>query len=92
MAEQEIKVVFQDHLKGGVYCNNAIITHTREEFIVDFMVIVPPTGAVTSRVIMSPPHIKRVLSALQENIKKYEDKFGEIKPAEKPKGKLGFHK
>ena len=90
--QQEIKVSFPEHLRGGAYCNNMVVSHTREEFIMDFMVIVPPTGAVTSRVIMSPPHTKRMISALQDNVKKYENKFGEIKPAEEPKGKLGFLK
>ena len=28
---------------------------------------------------MSPMHVKTLMFALQDNIKKYEDKFGEIK-------------
>ena len=80
----EIKVSFPEQIKGGVYCNNAIIIHTREEFIMDFMMITPPIGAVVSRVIMSPGHMKRTISALQSNLKKYEEKFGEIKEAPKP--------
>jgi hypothetical protein len=87
---QEIKVSFPEHLKGGVYCNNMFVTHTREEFIMDFMMIAPPTGAVTARVVISPGHMKRVISALQDNLKKYEEKFGKITAAEEPKGKLGF--
>ena len=34
---------------------------------------------VKSRVIISPIHTKTFLLALQDNIKKYEKKFGEIK-------------
>ena len=34
---------------------------------------------VKSRVIMSPMHVKTLMFALRDNIKKYEDKFGEIK-------------
>jgi len=96
MAEQtqpkEIKVEFPSNLRGGVYCNNMVVAHTREEFIMDFMMLAPPAGAVTARVIMSPGHMKRTIAALQENLKKYEEKFGKIQEAaEPPKGKIGFH-
>jgi len=88
---QEIPIAFPDHLKGGVYCNNMLVAHTKEEFIMDFMMVAPPTGAVTARVVISPGHMKRVIFALQDNLKKYEDKFGKITAAEEPpKGKLGF--
>jgi len=89
--QQEIQIAFPEHLKGGVYCNNMIVMHTKEEFIMDFMMIARPSGAVTARVVISPGHMKRVISALQTNIKKYEDQFGKITEAEDPgKGKLGF--
>jgi hypothetical protein len=95
MAEQtqpkEIQLDFPSHLKGGVYCNNMVVTHTREEFIMDFMMIAPPAGAITARVIMSPGHMKRTVVALQENLKKYEEKFGKLQEAAEPtKGKIGF--
>ncbi|MDD5037960.1 MAG: DUF3467 domain-containing protein [Dehalococcoidales bacterium] len=89
---QKIQVAFPDHLKGGVYCNNMIITHTKEEFIMDFMMIAPPAGAVTARVIMSPGHMKRTVAALQNNLRKYEEQIGKIEEAPEPgKGKIGFH-
>lgn len=90
---QEIKIEFPNELKGGVYCNNLIVSHTKEEFIMDFMVIAPPVGAVTSRVIMSPGHMKRTISALQDNLRRYEQKFGSLTEAPEPvKGKIGFQK
>lgn len=88
---QEIKVNFPPQLQGGVYSNSMVVSHTKEEFIMDFMMVAPPSGAVTARVIISPGHMKRILFALQENIKKYESQFGTISQAEEPKGKLGFH-
>ena len=87
---QEIKVNFPPQLQGGVYANNMLVAHTKEEFIMDFMMVVPPTGAVTSRVIISPGHMKRIINALQDNVKKYEASFGTIQAAEEPKGKIGF--
>lgn len=82
---QEIKVNFPNGLKGGVYSNNVIIQHTREEFIMDFILAAPPEGSVNARVIVSPGHIKRILEALKDNIAKYEQSFGPIKIAEEPK-------
>jgi len=86
----EIQVKVPDSVMAGVYANNVIITHTKEEFIFTFMMITPPQGIVTSRVIMSPSHTKRLVNALQDNIKKYETDIAKIEPATEPKGKLGF--
>jgi hypothetical protein len=88
----EIKVKLQDQLVGGVYANGLQISHTREEFIMDFLMIAPPTGTVTARVITSPGHMKRILSAMAENIKRYEEKFGQIRQADEPSphGSIGF--
>ena len=93
MAEEkrDIKVKLPDEIKGGVYANNTIIAHTVEEFILDFLVVLPPEGVVTARVIVSPGHIKRIFNALQDNISKYEKNYGIIKQAEAPKV-VGFVK
>jgi hypothetical protein len=85
---QDIKVNFPPNLHGGVYSNNMVVTHTKEEFVLDFLMVVPPAGTVTARVIVSPGHMKRILAALQENISKYENAFGTIQIAEEPKGKI----
>ena len=68
----------------GEYANFAIITHSSSEFIVDFARMLPglPKAQVRSRVILAPEHAKRLLSALQENIMRYERQFGPIKMPE----------
>ncbi len=86
--EQDIKVNFPPNLHGGVYSNNMVVTHTKEEFVLDFIMVAPPAGAVTARVIVSPGHMKRILAALQDNIAKYEKNFGTIQVAEEPKGQI----
>jgi len=87
---KEIKISFPEKVQGGVYANNMVVSHTKEEFILDFIMVAPPAGTVTSRVIVSPGHMKRILEALRENISKYERSFGTIQIAEEPKGKIGF--
>ena len=87
---KEIKISFPEKVQGGVYANNMVVSHTKEEFILDFIMVAPPTGTVTARVIVSPGHMKRVLEALRDNLSKYEKSFGTIQIAEEPKGKIGF--
>jgi hypothetical protein len=85
---KEIRVNFPKELAGGAYSNNMVVSHTKEEFIMDFLMVAPPSGALTARIIVSPGHIKRIIKALQENISRYEQKFGSIQPAEEPMEKV----
>jgi len=38
-----------------------------------------PKAKVKSRVILTPQHAKRLLAALNENVKKYQSQYGDIK-------------
>ena len=84
----QIKASEKD-LKGR-YANLAMINHTKEEFVVDFLNVLPPTGVLASRVFLSPGHAKRLAKALMENVKKYEDKFGKIDEIKENEQKIGF--
>jgi ABC-type Na+ transport system ATPase subunit NatA len=55
-----------------------------EEFLLDFVNVFPPEGIVNARIIISPGHLKRVIRALVENVRKYEDHHGEIPEAAEP--------
>jgi len=88
---KQMQVKVTDEILKGVYANMVQVGHTPEEFILDFMNLFPPTGVLTSRVILSPGHTKRIAAALTDNIKKYEQQFGEIKESKGPEGKeIGF--
>ena len=89
--QQQIQIKVKDDDLKGVYSNLMQVLHTKEEFILDFFLVSPPTGILTSRVVMSPGHLKRMIKALQENLGKYEEKFGKIEEAEAPEVKLGFN-
>ena len=90
--QKKIPIDFPAQLKGGAYANNMMVMHTREEFILDFLMVGPNTGAVTARIIMSPGHTKRMIAALQENMRKYEQQHGSLTAAEEPRGHIGFVK
>lgn len=89
----QMQIKINDEVLKGVYANALQIGHTKEEFILDYMNLVPPQGIAVSRVFISPGHMKRIVSALQDNLKKYEEQFGKIAMAETPKsdGKVGFN-
>lgn len=91
MEQQQIKIRARDEELKGNYSNSMQVLHTKEEFILDFFLVSPPEGVLTSRVIMSPGHLKKMINALKENLKKYEEKFGEIKEAEITEAKIGFN-
>jgi hypothetical protein len=88
---REIKINLPAHLQAGAYANNMVVTHTREEFIMDFSFITSTVGTVSARVVTSPGHIKRIISALEDNVKKYESQFGTIIQAEKTGGTSGYN-
>ncbi len=90
--QKKIQIDFPSQLKGGAYANNMMVMHTKEEFILDFLMVGPNVGAVTARVIMSPGHTKRMIAALQENMRRYEQQHGSLTAAEEPRGHLGFVK
>ena len=71
----------------GRYANLAVITHGPNDFFLDMILMAPntPKARVQSRIIMTPENAKQLLMALNENIRKYEANFGEIKPRQ-PKG------
>jgi len=77
----------------GVYANLVMITHSPSEIILDFARIMPglPKAKIQSRIIMTPQHAKLLLKALEDNIKKYEARFGEIKLHGLEERRVGFN-
>ena len=78
--KNQLNIEINDEVSQGTYSNLAIITHSPNEFIVDFAQLMPgtPKAKVRSRVIMNPVNAKRLYKALAENISKYEQQFGTI--------------
>lgn len=83
--QHQLKIKAKDDDLKGSYSNLMQVAHTKDEFILDFFIVSPPQGILCSRVIMNPGHLKRMRKALDENISKYEEKFGKIEEAEAPK-------
>ena len=86
--KNQINIELNEDVAQGLYSNLAVITHSSSEFVLDFVRIMPgvPKAKVKSRIILTPEHAKRLLMALQDNIKKYESLHGPVKNADKPSG------
>ena len=88
-----IQIELDEKIAEGIYSNLVIIAHSPSEFILDFIRTVPgaPKAKVQSRIIMTPISLKNLNRALEENVKKFEEKFGEIKISDEKSDKtIGF--
>ncbi len=82
--QQQMKIKVDEDKLPGNYANQAIIMHSKDEFIIDFVAAIPPEPALASRVILAPGHFKRIVTALTEHLKNYENQHGEITVSHDP--------
>ncbi|MBI5265798.1 MAG: DUF3467 domain-containing protein [candidate division Zixibacteria bacterium] len=78
---QQINIELGEKEAEGIYVNLAMITHSPTEIVIDFSRVMPrtPKSRVLARIIMTPMHAKLLSNALEDNLKKFEAQFGEIK-------------
>ena len=78
--KNELKIELTPEVASGHYSNLAVISHSGNEFYLDFISVAPnmPQAKVQSRIIMTPENAKNLLFALRDNNTKYEENFGEI--------------
>jgi hypothetical protein len=87
---QKVQIKATDEKLAGTYANMMQVSHTKEEFVLDFVNILPPSGQLVSRILLSPAHAKRIMLALQENIQRYETQFTKIEGQASDKTGFGF--
>ena len=80
--KNQLQIQLRPEMAEGKYSNLAMIGHTPNDFLIDFIFAAPgmPQAPVVSRVVMTPENAKQLLFALRDNVQKYEAQFGEIKP------------
>lgn len=78
---QRINIELGEKEAEGIYANLAMISHSPNEIIIDFARVMPgsPKSRVQARIIMTPAHAKMLKRALEDNIKRFEKQFGEIR-------------
>jgi hypothetical protein len=85
----QLQVTTGDELSRGHFSNNLLIAHSNEEFILDWILNSPSGMHLVSRIVVTPGHAKRILGALTENLRRYEQTFGAISVFDAPDQK--FH-
>ena len=77
----QINIELSEEIAEGEFANLAMIAHSSSEFVIDFIRLMPgiPKAKVKARIVITPEHAKRLLTALNENIERYEASFGVIK-------------
>ena len=79
--QTQINMELGEREAEGVYSNFVVISHSLSEFVLDFARVLPgtPKSKVFARIIMTPPNVRALQTALEANVKKYEDQFGKIR-------------
>lgn len=72
----KIQIVTGDEMSRGRYSNNMVVVHSPEEFIIDWLLNSHGGAHLVSRIIISPGHMKRIIGALTENLRRYEKTHG----------------
>jgi hypothetical protein len=91
--EIQLQVQLDDDIAQGMYVNMAMVNHNETEFALDFLYVQPqqPKAKVRARILTSPKHAKRFLLALQENLGKFEARFGTIDVSGPGPGDIDVH-
>jgi hypothetical protein len=84
--QQTIQIEIDPATANGAFVNMALVNHTETEFTLDLIYVQPqaPKAVVRARAITTPKHLKRLLHAIQDNLAKYEARFGTVDVGEMP--------
>ena len=82
----QIQIEIDPTVANGAFINLAMVNHTDTEFTLDLMYLQPqqPRAVVRSRAILTPKHLKRLVHALEETLRRYEARFGAVDLGDAP--------
>jgi hypothetical protein len=82
----QIQIEIDPATAVGAFVNMAMVNHTETEFTLDLVYVQPqaPRATVRARAITTPKHMKRLMLAIQDNLQKYEARFGAIELGDAP--------
>src|SRR4026209_2876462 len=88
----DMQVQADEQTLSGKYSTLAQVTHTPEEFWIDFLAVLPnpQIARLLARIILSPGHAKRLGQAILDNVSKYEQSYGVINEGRNPAPNVGF--
>ena len=82
----QLQIEIDPATANGAFVNMVLVNHNETEFTLDLVYVQPqaPKGTVRARAITTPKHMKRLLAAIQDNLAKYEARFGVIDVGDAP--------
>ena len=86
----EIQITGGHDMRGGIWANFAMVSHSPHEFTIDFVRLDyvtqnPIQGIIVQRVNMSPLFVEQLINALRENLDKFAKSMPDgMSPEEKP--------
>lgn len=75
---QQVSALVPEHVARGVFSTGAVVLGGTHEFILDFLLRMQQPQQVAARIILPPTVVQQFLGALKENIRKFEDRFGDV--------------
>ncbi|MBX3145033.1 MAG: DUF3467 domain-containing protein [Trueperaceae bacterium] len=86
----QLKFEIDKETARGRPTNGAVLAHTADEFLFDFVLIMPgQPPVVTARLVTSPRHAKALLRSLEDNVRRFEARFGTIPEPQKNEARFG---
>ena len=84
-SKRQLKLEFPASM-SAVYSNGALVSQTTNEIVLDFIQVLPndARARVQSRVVMTPASAKAFLQALNQNLERFEEKYGPIQLSPSP--------
>jgi len=79
---QAININTADEISRGRYSNMVIVSHSPDEFMLDWLLNSPNGPHLVARLILNPANIKRTIETLKLSLQQYEKQFGEVKLTE----------
>ena len=83
---RQMEVNTGDEISRGRYSNYLIVSHSPDEFVLDWLLTSPNGNHLVSRLVLSPSNVKRAIEALTTNLKQYEERFRD--QCDRPEGSL----
>jgi len=74
----QVSAIVPEQIAQGCFSTGAVVLQGAHEFIIDFLLRMGSPHQVAARVVLPPGVLPRLISALRENVKKYEARHGAI--------------
>jgi hypothetical protein len=82
----QVTALVPESVSRGVFSTGAIVIEGAHEFIVDFLLRMASPQQVAARAILPIPVVPQLISALRENLRNYESRFGPPPTIKMPPG------